>query len=293
MEMAAPALCQMTPAQFHDFIRCVEALVRADNKLTLFEYTLQRLLIRHVVTHFVRAQPPTVKYTTISPLIVPVTVVLSALAYAGEQTPEGAARAFAEGVRGLCWPGVELLLVPGGSVGIAEIDAALEVLALAHPRLKKQIVEACAACICVDGTVTIDEGENYPGGVRLPGLSHAPLDRVGSCARRRFKRNDPGTPLSWSGNARMMPADCQRNAEILLHTPRLRRGGGTKTAHTSLRESFGRRGHISPAARSSWRAHHEPGANEARITACAAMRPGVQGILRCTSIRCGYAYLRD
>ncbi len=27
VEMAAPALCQMTPAQFHDFIRCVEALV--------------------------------------------------------------------------------------------------------------------------------------------------------------------------------------------------------------------------------------------------------------------------
>ncbi len=53
VEMAAPALCQMTPAQFHDFIRCVEALVQADNKLTLFEYALQRLLIRHVVTHFV------------------------------------------------------------------------------------------------------------------------------------------------------------------------------------------------------------------------------------------------
>jgi Zn-dependent protease with chaperone function len=159
VEMAAPALCQMTPAQFHDFIRCVEALVQADQKLTLFEYTLQRLLIRHVVTHFVRAQPPMVKYTTIPPLAVPVAVVLSALAYAGEQTPEGAARAFAEGAQALGWPGHDLVLAPAGTVGIAEIDAALEVLALAAPQLKKQIVEACAACICVDGTVTIDEGE--------------------------------------------------------------------------------------------------------------------------------------
>jgi hypothetical protein len=159
VEMAAPALCQMTPAQFHDFIRCVEALVQADNKLTLFEYALQRLLIRHVVTHFVRAQPPGVKYTTIPPLAVPVAVVLSALAYAGEQTPEGAARAFAAGVQALGWPGVRLDLTPSGAVGIAEIDAALEVLALASPLLKKQIALACAACICVDGTVTIDEGE--------------------------------------------------------------------------------------------------------------------------------------
>ena len=159
VEMAAPALCQMTPAQFHDFIRCVEALVQADHKLTLFEYTLQRLLIRHVVTHFVRAQPPSVKYTTIPPLTVPVAVVLSALAYAGEQTPEGVARAFAAGVQALGWPGAKLALAPGAAVGIAEIDAALEVLAQAAPQLKKQIVEACAACICVDGTVTIDEGE--------------------------------------------------------------------------------------------------------------------------------------
>jgi Zn-dependent protease with chaperone function len=159
VEMAAPALCQMTPAQFHEFIRCVESLVQADNKLTLFEYTLQRLLIRHVVTHFIRTQPPMVKYSTIPPLTVPVAVVLSALAYAGEQTPEGTARAFAEGVKALGWPGVRLELAPPRSVGIAEIDAALELLAMAAPRLKKQIVLACAACICVDGTVTIDEGE--------------------------------------------------------------------------------------------------------------------------------------
>jgi Zn-dependent protease with chaperone function len=159
VEMAAPALCQMTPAQFHDFIRCVEALVQADNKLTLFEYTLQRLLIRHVVTHFVRAQPPTVKYTTIPPLTVPVAVVLSALAYAGEEKAEGVTRAFTAGAQALGWPGVKLALAPVGSVGIAEIDAALELLALAAPRLKKQIVLACAACICVDGTVTVDEGE--------------------------------------------------------------------------------------------------------------------------------------
>jgi Zn-dependent protease with chaperone function len=159
VEMAAPALCQMTPAQFHDFIRCVEALVRADQKMTPFEYALQRLLIRHVVAHFVRTRPPIVKYTTIPPLVTPISVVLSALAYAGESTSEGAARAFAAGVHALGRPGVQLGLAPPGTVGLSEIDAALEVLAMAAPQLKKQILQACAACICVDGTVTIEEGE--------------------------------------------------------------------------------------------------------------------------------------
>lgn len=159
VEMAAPTLCQLTPAQFHDFIRCVESLVQADNRLTLFEYALQRLLIRHVVTHFVGAQPPAVKYATIPPLAAPAATVLSALAHAGEQNPEGAARAFAAGVQALGWPGVRIDLTPPDSVGITEVDAALEVLARAIPRLKKQIALACAATICVDGTVTIDEGE--------------------------------------------------------------------------------------------------------------------------------------
>ena len=105
-----PALCQMTPAQFHDFIRCVEALVHADHKMTLFEFTLQRLLIRHVVTHFVKAGPAVVKFTTASPLSRPVAIILSALAYASEQSPEGVQRAFAAVAAALDWPSVRIEL---------------------------------------------------------------------------------------------------------------------------------------------------------------------------------------
>ena len=133
VEMAIPALCRMTPAQFHDFIRTVEALVRADQKTTLFEYALQRLLIRHVVTYFVRTKPRTVKYTTIPPLTVPAEVVLSALAQVGGSTAEEAARAFGAGIEALGWPGVRLEMAPPGRVGLSEIDAAIEELVRAAP----------------------------------------------------------------------------------------------------------------------------------------------------------------
>jgi hypothetical protein len=116
-------------------------------------------LIRHVVTYFVRTKPRTVKYTTIPPLTVPAAVVLSALAQVGASTAEETARAFGAGIEALGWPGVRLEMAPPGRVGLSEIDAAIEELARAAPPLKKQILEACAACICVDGTVTIDEGE--------------------------------------------------------------------------------------------------------------------------------------
>jgi hypothetical protein len=115
--------------------------------------------MRHVVTHFVRSRPPVVKYNSIPPLVEPTVTVLSALAQAGDPRRERADRAFAAGVAVLGWnlPGLER--APADTVGIVEIDAALEVLAVASPRLKKQILEACAACICVDGTVTVEEGE--------------------------------------------------------------------------------------------------------------------------------------
>jgi Zn-dependent protease with chaperone function len=157
--LAAPALCEMTPAQFRDFFRCVQALVEADRKTTLFEYALQRLLLRHVVTHFVGARPPVVKYTSYPPLVGPVETVLSALAWSGQDTPEAAARAFAAGVQALGWPGARLALKPAAAVDLGAVDAALEQLATAAPPLKKQILQACAACICVDGTVTVEEGE--------------------------------------------------------------------------------------------------------------------------------------
>jgi Zn-dependent protease with chaperone function len=159
VELAAPALCQMTAAQFHDFFRSIEALVHADQKISLFEYALQRLLIRRVVTQFVRSRPTTVKYTAFPPLVDMTALLLSALAHAGDASPEGTLRAFAAGVNALGWPGARLDLAPENSVGLRAIDAALEELATAAPLLKKQILAACAACICVDGHITVEEGE--------------------------------------------------------------------------------------------------------------------------------------
>jgi Zn-dependent protease with chaperone function len=159
VELAAPALCQMTAAQFHDFFRSIEALVEADQKISLFEYALQRLLIRRVVTHFVGSEPSAVKYTSFPPLVKMTAIVLSALADAGDSSRESAFRAFAAGCEALHWPDARLDMAPESSVGLRAVDTALVELATAAPLLKKQILEACAACICIDGHITVEEGE--------------------------------------------------------------------------------------------------------------------------------------
>jgi Zn-dependent protease with chaperone function len=157
--LAAPALCEMTRAQFHDFAIAVKSLVEADRKTTLFEFALQRLLMRHVVAHFVGTKQPAVRYETFPPLVTPTATVLSALAWAGQDSAEDAARAFGAGVTALGWPGASLNLAAKADVDLRAVDVSLDTLNLAAPKLKKQILQACAACISVDGAVTVEEGE--------------------------------------------------------------------------------------------------------------------------------------
>ena len=159
VEMAVPALRQMSPAQMREFLAGVKALVEADNKLTIFEYALQRLLLRHLVTYFVKrpSQPP--RYTSAEALVEPTNVVLSALARGGQSSPAAAAAAFAAGVQAVNWPGAPFELSPESATDLLRLDAALRTLDLASRPLKKQILLACAATIGADGRVTVEEGE--------------------------------------------------------------------------------------------------------------------------------------
>jgi Zn-dependent protease with chaperone function len=159
VELAVPALRQMSRAQVHDFLAGVNTLVEADRKLTLFEYALQRLLLRHLVTYFLERTPPRPRYTNVEPLLRPTEVVLSDLAWGGESSPERAAGAFAAGLAALGWPGVRIELLPHETADLTRLDAALQTLDAASRPLKKQILLACAACVGFDGRVTVEEGE--------------------------------------------------------------------------------------------------------------------------------------
>ena len=158
VEMAVPALRQMSPAQMRDFLAGVKALVEADNKLTIFEYALQRLLLRHLVAYFVKRPSHPPQYTSYEPLVEPANVVLSSLARGGQSTTEAAAAAFEAGATALDWSS-RFELSPEGSTDLIQLDGALRTLDLASRPLKKQILLACAATIGADGRVTVEEGE--------------------------------------------------------------------------------------------------------------------------------------
>jgi hypothetical protein len=158
VEMALPALRQMSPAQFHEFLKIVDALVQADQQISLFEFALQRLLRQHLATHFGLEKPPAVRYTTPDPLVQPTALVLSLLARVGQQAPDDV-RAYEAGTKALGWDGVTLEMTPASDSGLKELESALDELAAAAPPLKKQVLYASAACIGADGHITVEEGE--------------------------------------------------------------------------------------------------------------------------------------
>lgn len=159
IDLALPALRRLSEAQHRAFRSAVERLIAADAKLSLFEFTLQRVLLRHLEPHFHPAPPPPVAYGSLRAVSRQASLLLSILAHAGQAQPQRAAPAFARGAEHLGATRVVASFLPLDQCGLADVDRALGELAKASPAIKLKLLESCAATIAFDRRVTIQEGE--------------------------------------------------------------------------------------------------------------------------------------
>ncbi|HUG91912.1 MAG TPA: M48 family metallopeptidase [Planctomycetaceae bacterium] len=159
VELTFPALRVLPPEEYGRFRANVEALVKADRRLALFEYTLRRMLLRHLDSHFANRKPAIVQYYALRPLLPDCAALLSSLAHVGHPEVAEAAQAFASGVAVLRADGGAIQLLPREQCGLKAVDEALSRLALAAPQIKKRILTAALACIAADRRVTLAEGE--------------------------------------------------------------------------------------------------------------------------------------
>lgn len=159
VDLALPALRMLSPAQYTSFRVSIEALVKADNHVSLFEFALQRMLLRHLDQYFGRRPPARVTSLSIGPVLSDIAVILSALAHRGNTGANEISRAFAAGVSRLGPAGRSLNLLPPEQSSLGAVDRSLDTLASASPAIKKGVLDACASCIAADRRVTVDEGE--------------------------------------------------------------------------------------------------------------------------------------
>ncbi len=155
VEIAIGTLKHMPPTQYPAFRETMMELVTADSEVSLFEYMVLRMALRHLDTQFGLAKPTRPRITSFNTLTNETSIVLSALAWFGATTPEMAARSFQAGCEELGH--LNLRLLPAEASSLIALDNALDRLVETTPPVKQKLVAACAAAISADGTITLDE----------------------------------------------------------------------------------------------------------------------------------------
>ncbi len=178
-DMAIASLQQMSAGQYPDFRRNAFSLAAADSEISLFEYAVLRMLVRRLDPLFGLGRRPVIRHATLTPLMNDCNVLLSGLAWFGNDTPEQAGTAFTHGLKELQAVGrCSLLSRPEAS--LEAIDRALDRLAEASPPLKQRILAASAACVSADGRITVDEAEALRAVADTLGCPLPPLMARGS-----------------------------------------------------------------------------------------------------------------
>jgi Zn-dependent protease with chaperone function len=159
IDVALPALRALSEPQYRRFKRNLSALVEADDKIDLFEWTLQRILLHHLRPHFEKVKPPRVRHMSLRRLEPAVATVLSTLAYADRADEDALRRAFGRAAAHLNLP--KLSPLPPQHCDLAAMDRALLALAEVTPGRKRQILTACAEIIAADRQVSVPEAELF------------------------------------------------------------------------------------------------------------------------------------
>ncbi|MBR57663.1 MAG: hypothetical protein CMH54_06345 [Myxococcales bacterium] len=160
LEVCIPALRQLADQQAKRLFENVELLIRADQKISMHEYSLHKILKRRMEAKLGKASKSDVRFKSHKALIREYNVLLSALAYVGHDDPREADAAFLAGATPLMnQVGNVLERLPKDECTFAAIDQAIDKLALASPKLKQLIIDAAAHTTLADGVVTIEEAE--------------------------------------------------------------------------------------------------------------------------------------
>ncbi|NOY29046.1 MAG: M48 family metallopeptidase [Planctomycetes bacterium] len=160
VDMSLPALRSMTRPQYVEFSKAFQELVRADNRLGLFEWTLHRILLRHLRPQFEKIATPRISYYGLQRLAEPCSVLLSTLGYTSGTNAQ-ASQAVADAASQL--PDVAIKFLPVERCGLAKLETALDRLSQVSAKHRGRLVEACAAAICADEKVNIREVELLRG----------------------------------------------------------------------------------------------------------------------------------
>lgn len=157
VDLALPALRELSGPQYQRFETALRQLIEADQQIDLFEYTLQRVVRHHLAPQFTGARRKAAQYYALKPLLPDCAAVFKLLAHLGAANAAAAAASWRA-----AWTSLgeaPPALPPAASDDLIAFDTALNRLELASPPLKRSILAAAAHAVSADGEIKEREAE--------------------------------------------------------------------------------------------------------------------------------------
>ncbi|MEE2947853.1 MAG: M48 family metallopeptidase [Verrucomicrobiota bacterium] len=157
-DLAIGVLRRMAREQFDSFTHLLEILAAADGQIDLFEFSLSKLVIRHLEPSFLKKRKKPAQVYSLKRLGYECSVLISSLACTAGIDDKTIQKAHQAGAAHLV-SATDLNLLPAEECGLNELDQALVTLEGATPDLKRQLIQAATATISADGYLQIQEAE--------------------------------------------------------------------------------------------------------------------------------------
>lgn len=154
-DLLLPALKQMNKDDKADFIDKCKAVIKCDNRYTVFEFVILSLLQQHLSES--AGQDVKVKYYSYKALGNELQMLLSVMSQSTGSASVERENIYSSIAKGFSL--TELTLLPMQSISASKIQNALKKLSQMSPLLKRNVIEACADIAMDDGKLKSTEAE--------------------------------------------------------------------------------------------------------------------------------------
>ena len=158
IEISLSSLRQLSMRQYFLFKDNLNTLIEMDNKINLFEWSLQKIVFHHLGTIYEKPKQKKQK-KSLTKFKNECSILLSFLIHAGKQDDVSADDVFetAKNTIGIS----DIALVDRKALSLTELNLTLDKLKTVKPLLKPKLLKACATCITADNKITMTEIELF------------------------------------------------------------------------------------------------------------------------------------
>ena len=160
MDLAMPSLRSMSLEQFRKFEENISSLVRIDRRVSLFEFTLQHVIVRRLERNFITPQHSITEIDPIQDVAEEISCILSLLANLGHESGD-ANQAFSSAAATFTRQGFTLHYMSRKECNDIRLAAILNRLANLSKRVKQALITACFQSLVHDKQITMKEAEFF------------------------------------------------------------------------------------------------------------------------------------